>query len=151
MGRTISRLFIIIIAQAVVLSACDSCKRPDKGNTNANLEQTSNKIELLKTDTLVVNVYVDKTGDMQGYFKDKSDIRDIIERYLKEIGKIDTNKPYKAIRSTIASICAFLPSFNSIYGDNPISQQRLRNSSRVGIVVPAKESSFHKPKSYCFN
>lgn len=98
MGRTISRLFIIIIAQAVVLSACDSCKRPDKGNTNANLEQTSNKIELLKTDTLVVNVYVDKTGDMQGYFKDKSDIRDIIERYLKEIGKIDTNKPYKAIK-----------------------------------------------------
>lgn len=79
---TLSRI-VRIVALTLLLSSCESCGRQTKTKVVEEQEPHYSQI---------VNIYVENSGSMKGYFSGDSQIKDIIKVYYDRIGESQSDR-----------------------------------------------------------
>ena len=74
--RTIFSRIVWVVAMTLILSSCESCRRPTQTKVVEEQEPQFSQI---------VNIYVENSGSMKGYFSGNSQIKDIIKDYYDRI------------------------------------------------------------------
>lgn len=74
--KTILSRIVWVVAITLILSSCESCRRPTQ--TKVVEEQEPQYCQ-------IVNIYVENSGSMKGYFSGNSQIKDVIKDYYDRI------------------------------------------------------------------